>query len=159
VLVVRPVLADRTRLGTPDLPPGPASAGWRPATRIGLIAPPWIAVPPPAYGGTEEVIDHGRTGYLCRGEDEMTAAVARIGEFDRWQRRAAAGRRFALARMAAGYDRLYQAMLEHPGRVLEVMPRANGSARLSAGPDLRGGTGERHEQAGPSPLAGGEPPP
>ncbi|MCW2829135.1 MAG: Spore coat protein, partial [Marmoricola sp.] len=25
--------------------------------RIGLIAPPWLPVPPPAYGGTESVID------------------------------------------------------------------------------------------------------
>jgi len=25
--------------------------------RIGLIAPPWLAVPPPCYGGTEEVVD------------------------------------------------------------------------------------------------------
>jgi glycosyltransferase involved in cell wall biosynthesis len=27
------------------------------ALRIGLIAPPWVPVPPPAYGGTEVVID------------------------------------------------------------------------------------------------------
>ena len=25
--------------------------------RIGLIAPPWVPVPPPAYGGTEVVIE------------------------------------------------------------------------------------------------------
>src|SRR5215472_19340606 len=30
--------------------------------RIGLIAPPWVPVPPPAYGGTEVVIDN-----LARG--------------------------------------------------------------------------------------------
>jgi glycosyltransferase involved in cell wall biosynthesis len=30
--------------------------------RIGVIAPPWLAVPPPSYGGTELVID-----VLCRG--------------------------------------------------------------------------------------------
>jgi glycosyltransferase involved in cell wall biosynthesis len=34
--------------------------------RIGLIAPPWVAVPPPDYGGTELVIDH-----LARGLDEL----------------------------------------------------------------------------------------
>lgn len=28
-----------------------------PALRIGLIAPPWVAVPPPDYGGTELVVD------------------------------------------------------------------------------------------------------
>ena len=25
--------------------------------RIGVIAPPWVAVPPPVYGGTELVLD------------------------------------------------------------------------------------------------------
>jgi glycosyltransferase involved in cell wall biosynthesis len=32
--------------------------------RIGLIAPPWLPVPPPAYGGTEAVVDR-----LARGMD------------------------------------------------------------------------------------------
>jgi glycosyltransferase involved in cell wall biosynthesis len=30
--------------------------------RIAMIAPPWVPVPPPAYGGTEAVVDQ-----LCRG--------------------------------------------------------------------------------------------
>ena len=47
----------------------------------------------------------------------MTAPVAHVGEIDRWQCWGAAERRFSLARMAADYDRLYQAILEHPGRV------------------------------------------
>lgn len=34
--------------------------------RIGLIAPPWVPVPPPAYGGTEVVIDN-----LARGLKEL----------------------------------------------------------------------------------------
>ena len=68
-------------------------------------------------GAAPEIIDHGGTGYLCRDEDEMTAAVAHIGEIDRWQCRAAAEQRFSLARMAADYERLYRAILEHPGRV------------------------------------------
>jgi hypothetical protein len=34
--------------------------------RIGLIAPPWVTVPPPEYGGTELVIDH-----LARGLNEL----------------------------------------------------------------------------------------
>jgi len=69
-------------------------------------------------GAAPEIIDHGRTGYLCRDEDEMTAAVARVPEIDRSQCRLAAERRFSLARMAADYARLYQAILEHPGRVI-----------------------------------------
>ena len=41
---------------------------------------------------------------------------ARVDQISRWQCRAAAERRFSLARMAAGYERLYRAVLEHPGR-------------------------------------------
>ena len=52
-------------------------------------------------GAAPEIIDHGRTGYLCRDEDEMTAAVARVHQISRWQCRAAAERRFSLARIAA----------------------------------------------------------
>jgi len=77
-------------------------------------ATPVLAFP---NGAAPEIIDHGRTGYLCRDEDDMTAAVARVPRISRWQCRAAAERRFSLARMAADYDRLYRAILEHPGRV------------------------------------------
>lgn len=34
--------------------------------RIGIVAPPWLPVPPPAYGGTELMIDA-----LCRGLDRL----------------------------------------------------------------------------------------
>jgi hypothetical protein len=44
----------------------------------------------------------------------MTAAVARVHQISGWRCRAAAERRFSLARMAADYDRLYRAILEHP---------------------------------------------
>jgi glycosyltransferase involved in cell wall biosynthesis len=37
--------------------------------RIGLIAAPWIPVPPPNYGGTELVIDHIARGLVARGHD------------------------------------------------------------------------------------------
>jgi hypothetical protein len=64
-----------------------------------------------------ESADCGPLRYLRRDEDEMSAAVAHIGQIDRSQCRAAAERRFSLARMAADHERLYQAILEHPGRV------------------------------------------
>jgi glycosyltransferase involved in cell wall biosynthesis len=75
-------------------------------------AMPVLAFP---NGAEPEIIDHSRAGYLCCGEDEMTAAVARVGEIDLRQCRAAE-RRFSLARMAADYERLYRVILEHPGR-------------------------------------------
>src|SRR3954453_23337277 len=37
--------------------------------RIGLIAPPWLPVPPPKYGGTEAVVDRLARGLLARGHD------------------------------------------------------------------------------------------
>jgi glycosyltransferase involved in cell wall biosynthesis len=37
--------------------------------RIGLIAPPWIPVPPPAYGGLEAVVDNLARGLAARGHD------------------------------------------------------------------------------------------
>jgi len=35
--------------------------------RVGLIAPPWVAVPPPVYGGTELVVDQLATGLARAG--------------------------------------------------------------------------------------------
>ena len=87
---------------------------------FGLVMAQALATATPVLtfpnGAAPEIIDHGRTGYLCRDEDEMTAAVARVHQISRRQCRAAAERRFSLARMAADYDRLYRAILEHPGR-------------------------------------------
>lgn len=44
--------------------------------RIGLIAPPWVPVPPPAYGGTEMVVDALARGLQARGHDVLLAASA-----------------------------------------------------------------------------------
>lgn len=37
--------------------------------RIGLVAPPWLSVPPERYGGTETVLDVLARGLLARGHD------------------------------------------------------------------------------------------
>lgn len=37
--------------------------------RIGLIAPPWLPIPPPSYGGTENVIDDLARGLAEAGHD------------------------------------------------------------------------------------------
>jgi glycosyltransferase involved in cell wall biosynthesis len=49
----------------------PAATAVSPATplRIGIIAPPWVAVPPPEYGGTELVIDQLARGFTAAGHD------------------------------------------------------------------------------------------
>lgn len=43
---------------------------------VGLIAPPGVPVPPPAYGGTESVIDRLARGLLRAGHDVLLAAAA-----------------------------------------------------------------------------------
>jgi glycosyltransferase involved in cell wall biosynthesis len=42
--------------------------------RIGMLAPPWIPVPPPAYGGIEEVIDVLACGLSDLGHQVILAA-------------------------------------------------------------------------------------
>ena len=43
--------------------------------RIGMIAPPWIPVPPPAYGGTESVVDGIAAGLTALGHEVLLAAA------------------------------------------------------------------------------------
>lgn len=43
--------------------------------RIGLVAPPWIPVPPPAYGGTESVIDNLARGLRDLGHEVVLFTV------------------------------------------------------------------------------------
>jgi glycosyltransferase involved in cell wall biosynthesis len=42
--------------------------------RIGLISTPWTALPPPAYGGIEGVVDRLARGFLAAGHDVLLAA-------------------------------------------------------------------------------------
>jgi glycosyltransferase involved in cell wall biosynthesis len=44
--------------------------------RIGLIAPPGVPVPPPAYGGTESVVDRLARGLVRAGHEVLLAAAA-----------------------------------------------------------------------------------
>lgn len=44
--------------------------------RIGLIAPPWVPVPPPAYGGTEMVVDLIARGLQEAGHEVLLAAAS-----------------------------------------------------------------------------------
>lgn len=45
--------------------------------RIGIIAPPWVPIPPPAYGGTELVVANLARGLVARGHD---VTVFTLGE-------------------------------------------------------------------------------
>jgi glycosyltransferase involved in cell wall biosynthesis len=63
-------------------------------------------------GSAPEIVEHGRTGYVCKDEDEMVAAVGTVGAIKRADCRSAAERRFSLARMARDHQRLYRRLLE-----------------------------------------------
>jgi glycosyltransferase involved in cell wall biosynthesis len=67
-------------------------------------------------GAAPEIVESGRTGFLCGSEDEMVAAVARLPELDRAACRASAEHRFGLDRMIADHERVYERVLaaHHP---------------------------------------------
>src|SRR5487761_1272081 len=57
--------------------------------RIAIVAPPWLPVPPPAYGGTENVLDTLARGLKDAGHDvvlcatgDSTCPVERTSVFD-----------------------------------------------------------------------------
>lgn len=42
--------------------------------RVGLLAPPWVSVPPPSYGGTEAVVDRLARGLVAAGHEVLLFA-------------------------------------------------------------------------------------
>jgi glycosyltransferase involved in cell wall biosynthesis len=57
--------------------------------RIAIVAPPWLPVPPPAYGGTENILDTLARGLLGAGHEvllcttgDSTCPVERTAVFD-----------------------------------------------------------------------------
>jgi glycosyltransferase involved in cell wall biosynthesis len=42
--------------------------------KVGLLAPPWVPVPPPSYGGTESVVDRLARGLISAGHDVLLFA-------------------------------------------------------------------------------------
>jgi glycosyltransferase involved in cell wall biosynthesis len=81
--------------------------------KIGIIAPPWVPVPPPAYGGTEAVVDRLARGLAATGHDlllwttgDATCPVPRAHILD-----TAAGDRIGIAavelrHLILGYEHL-----------------------------------------------------
>jgi len=74
---------------------------------------PVLAFP---YGAAPEIVDDGRTGFLCRDEADLVNAIGKVEEIDRADCRAAAEQRFSIQRMAREHDRLYRRVLDNaPG--------------------------------------------
>jgi glycosyltransferase involved in cell wall biosynthesis len=81
---------------------------------------PVLAFP---HGAAPEIIDDGKTGFLCWDEADMVAAIGRVEQIDRAECRAAAEQRFSLQRMARDYERLYQRLLDDPSGPAGQPPR------------------------------------
>ena len=62
-------------------------------------------------GAAPEVVDHGRTGYLCSNEAGMVTALERVADIDRHACRSAAVHRFSMHRMARDHEALYRTVL------------------------------------------------
>ncbi len=62
-------------------------------------------------GAAPEVVDHGRTGFLCDDEDAMVEAIGRIGQLDRSDCRLAVEGYFSTNRMVAEHIELFESMI------------------------------------------------
>jgi len=62
-------------------------------------------------GAAPEVVDHGRTGFLCEDEHEMSEALTRLGSLHRADCRAAVEGYFSTQRMVAEHIELFESVL------------------------------------------------
>jgi glycosyltransferase involved in cell wall biosynthesis len=89
--------------------------------RIGVLAPPWVSVPPPRYGGVETVVDSLARGYQAAGHDvllftvgDSTCAVPKLHLYDQAAEGDPAGSTVTeLVHVLAGYEALSDCDLVH----------------------------------------------
>jgi glycosyltransferase involved in cell wall biosynthesis len=66
-------------------------------------------------GAVPEVIEDGRTGFICEDEADMVEAVGRVGSLDRRECRAAVEGYFSTRRMVAEHIELYEELIAGRG--------------------------------------------
>jgi glycosyltransferase involved in cell wall biosynthesis len=88
--------------------------------RVGIIAPPWVPVPPPSYGGTELVLDVLARGIKQRGHDvvlfttgDSTCEVYRDWLFERADPDRIGAAVIELRHAGAAYDALANCDIVH----------------------------------------------
>jgi glycosyltransferase involved in cell wall biosynthesis len=64
-----------------------------------------------ARGSMPEIVEHGRTGFVCHDPAELPEAIRRAAEIDPAECRRRALRHFDTTVMAAGYERAYRRVL------------------------------------------------
>ncbi len=76
-----------------------------------------------AEGAAPEIVDHGRTGFVCTDDRDLAVRLTQIDELDRRECRAAAASRFSAARMVDDHVALYRHLIASTGHE----PRADAS--------------------------------
>jgi glycosyltransferase involved in cell wall biosynthesis len=116
---------------------------------FGLVMAEALATATPviafAAGAAPEIVEDGRTGYLCHDEDSMVEAVGRLDRIDRAACRRSAEERFAAGRMTRDYVAVYEAVRRRAGQQRRFA-EADGPYRPRAARrrlDLPGGRAER----------------
>jgi glycosyltransferase involved in cell wall biosynthesis len=59
-------------------------------------------------GSTPEVVDHGKTGFVCDDDEDILLALRRLDRIDRTTCRQYVARRFSVERMADDYETVYR---------------------------------------------------
>src|SRR4029078_5853130 len=74
---MRTLTRDRGATSRKRLKPVPTAFDGTPSThtRIGIGAPPWMAIPTTGYGGTEQIVEHLSLGLAGRGHDVTLVAA------------------------------------------------------------------------------------
>jgi glycosyltransferase involved in cell wall biosynthesis len=106
--------------------------------RIALIAPPWLAVPPPSYGGTEAVIDELARGLATAGHEvvlyttgDSTCPVPKAWTYETAQTSRIGEAVVELRHLLFAYDRVMDADVIHDHTVLgPVLAAARGDRRV-----------------------------
>jgi glycosyltransferase involved in cell wall biosynthesis len=82
---------------------------------FGLTIPEALASGTPViatrHGAMPELIEDGKTGFLCDTIDDMETAVAHVASLASADCRNAAAERFSIQRVRQDYDTLYQKVL------------------------------------------------
>jgi glycosyltransferase involved in cell wall biosynthesis len=88
---------------------------------FGLVMPEALACGTPVLalgeGSVPEVVEHGVTGFIGQTEDDLVAAVGRLGEIDRGACRRRAEQRFSPSAMAEAYERVFAGVRRSASRL------------------------------------------
>lgn len=89
----------------------------------------------PRVGSASEIIDHGRNGFLCEDEADMSTCLTRLDEIDRSVCRSTAIARFSSQRLVADHLRLYPEVIAGSESTIDLRlstTRAADDARRAA---------------------------